>query len=671
MSSRLTALLLSMLLASAVVAADQPYTFTTLAGAPPSLVPTEPLDHPYDVAADSAGNVFISDTFNDVIRKLAPSGELTVIAGKMNDYGSEDGTGTAARFHNPRGIVVDRSGNIFVADQDNHTIRKITPSGDVTTLAGSAGNSGSADGTGSNARFKYPDGVAVDITGNVYVADSSNSTIRKITPAGVVTTLAGRAGTDGFADGAGSAAFFNDPEGLAVDASGNIYVADSLNNSIRKVTQSGQVTTLAGASFDGSDDGGGSAARFHWPRDVVVAPSGTIYVVDQGNATIRKVTSSGDVTTFAGLAGSTGAVDGVGTSARFRDPWGLGFDLLGNIYVADSANNAIRKITPEGLVSTLGTLVVREGSADGFGTNARFKSPNGIAADRLGNVFVADTNNHTIRKIAPSGEVTTFAGSAGVSGSTNGTGNAARFYYPTDLAIDSSGNLYVADELNNSVRKITPSGVVTTYATGFYFHEGITVDTIGNVYVADSGNHTVKMISPTGAVTTLAGSSGNRGTADGFRTDARFDSPSGLAVDEAGNVYVADRFNGAIRKIAPSGDVTTFAGVTGQQGSADGNGSNARFQAPTDIAIDAAGNLYVTDSGGRTIRKITPSRDVTTLAGSFGVSGHVDGTGSNARFDNPFGIAIDAPGRLFVSDTGNDAIRIGSAPQPRKRGVRH
>jgi sugar lactone lactonase YvrE len=671
MSSRLTTVLLLTLLASGLVAADQPYTFTTLAGAPPSLVPTEPLDHPYDVAADSAGNIYISDTFNDVIRKLSTSDELTVIAGKLGTYGSDDGTGSAARFHNPRGIAVDRSGNIFVADDGNHTIRKITPSGEVSTFAGSAGNSGSADGTGSNARFKYPDGIAVDFAGNVFVADSSNSTIRKITPAGVVTTLAGRAGTDGFADGAGSNAFFNDPEGLAVDSSGNIYVADALNNSIRKVTPSGQVTTLAGASFDGSDDGHGSAARFHWPRDVIVAPSGVIYVVDQSNATIRKVTPSGDVTTFTGRAGSTGAVDGVGTAARFRDPWGLGVDLLGNVYVADSANNAIRKITPEALVSTLGTLVVREGSADGFGTNARFKSPNGIAADSLGNVFVADTNNHTIRKISPSGEVTTFAGSAGVSGSTNGTGNAARFYYPTDLTVDSSGNLYVADELNNSVRKITPSGEVTTIANNFYFHEGIAVDTIGNLYVANSGRHTVIMISPTGAVTTLAGSSGNRGTADGHGADARFDNPSGLAVDAAGNVYVADRFNGAIRKISPSGDVTTFAGVAGQQGSADGNGSNARFQAPTDIAIDAAGNLYVTDSGGRTIRKITPTRDVTTLAGSFGVSGHVDGTGSNARFSNMGGIAIDSTGRLFVSDTGNQAIRVGSAPLPRRRGVRH
>jgi sugar lactone lactonase YvrE len=672
MSNPMTAVLLSASLIAASTA-DPTYVFTTFAGAPPSLVAVQPLDHPYDVAADSAGNVFISDTFNDVIRKLSPSGDLTVFAGQLGKSGSADGNGTAAQFTTPRGIAVDAAGNVFVGDEHNHTIRKITPSGDVTTLAGQPGESGSADGSGSSARFNFPDGVAIGANGTVYVADSSNDTIRKITPSGSVTTLAGKAGVDGFADGSGSSAVFNDPEGVAVDASGNVYVADAGNNVIRKVTPSGLVTTLAGGSplNDGSADGVGTAARFHWPRDVAVDGSGNIYVADQSNATIRKITSSGVVSTFAGKAGAAGATDGVGSDARFNDPWGVGVDLLGNVYVADSANNAIRKITPQALVTTLGSSVVREGSADGFATSARFNSPQGIAVDSAGNVFVADTNNHTIRKISPAGDVTTFAGTAGVSGSTNANGTAARFYYPSDLAIDASGNLYVDDELNNSVRKITPSGDVTTYATGFSFHEGIAVDTIGNVYVSSTSDHTVMMIRPTGSVLTLAGSAGNSGTADGNGSAARFNFPGGLAVDSAGNVYVADEFNGAIRKITPNGDVTTFAGVAGQQGSADGNGSNARFQAPSDIAIDSAGNLYVTDAGGRTIRKVTPSRDVTTIGGSFGVSGDVDAAGANARFKNPSGIAIAPDGRLFISDTGNDAIRVGAVVQPKHRSVRH
>lgn len=345
----------------------------------------------------------------------------------------------------------------------------------------------------------------------------------------------------------------------------------------------------------------------------------------------------------------------------------------------------IRKITPQALVTTLGKAAVRQGSADGFGTNARFHSPKGVAVDRLGNVFVADFFNDTIRKIAPNGEVTTFAGTAGVSGDANGVGAAARFDGPTAIAIDSLGNLFVVDEFNYTIRKITPSAEVTTYAgvsgargsvdgprlaARFSFPEGIAVDTIGNVYVADTDNETIRMISASGTVTTLAGSAGFRGTADGHGSAARFDDPRGLAVDSAGNVFVADAFNGAIRKISPSGDVTTFAGVAGQQGTADGNGANARFQAPTGIAIDASGTLFVADAGNDVIRKVTPSRDVITIGGVARSSGDVDGTGPIARFKSVAGIAVDANGTIYVADSGNDAIRVGSLPRPRRRSVR-
>src|SRR6266702_4395720 len=238
------------------------------------------------------------------------SGTLAIFAGVPSGAGSIDGTGSAARFYYPSGVAVDGSGNVYVADMWNSTIRKVTPAGAVTTLAGSAGVSGSADGIGSASRFYYPSDVAVDGSGNVYVADSSSSTIRKVTPAGVVTTLAGSAGVSGSADGTGSAARFSYPESVAVDGSGNVYVADTYNYTIRKVTPAGVVTTLAGsAGVRGSADGTGSAARFYDPQGVAVDRSGNIYVADSGNSTIRKITPAGEVTTLAGLAGSFGSDD--------------------------------------------------------------------------------------------------------------------------------------------------------------------------------------------------------------------------------------------------------------------------------------------------------------------------------------------------------------------------
>jgi uncharacterized repeat protein (TIGR01451 family) len=399
---------------------------------------------------------------------------FTHFAGSFGGIGYSDGTGSAARFNFPSAVAVDSSNNVYVADGDNNTIRKIAPGGVVTTLAGLAGSIGSADGTGSAARFNFPSAVAVDSSGNVYVADENNNTIRKITPAGVVTTLAGLAGSYGSADGTGSAARFYYPAGIAVDSSGNVYVADTYNNTIRKITPDGVVTTLAGCAMCNPDsvDGTGSDARFNSPWGVAVDSSGNVYVADTYNNTIRKITPAGVVTTLAGLTGAYGSDDGTGSAARFNQPLGVAVDSSGNVYVADAAftsfgdpgNNSIRKITPVGVVTTLAGLTGTIGSDDGTGGAARFADPQGVAVDSSGNVYVADSPyfnysseasiaGDTIRKITPGGVVTTLAGLAGVDGSDDGTGSAARFDEPLGIAVDSFGNLYVADEFNETIRK--------------------------------------------------------------------------------------------------------------------------------------------------------------------------------------------------------------------------
>jgi hypothetical protein len=324
---------------------------------------------------------------------------FTTLAGSAGQRGSADGTGSDARFRYPAGVAVDRADNVYVADYYNSTIRKVTASGVVTTLAGRAGSFGSTDGTGNEARFNYPQRVAVDDTGNVYVADFANHTIRSITPAGTVTTLAGQAGSPGSADGPGDAAQFYFPNGVAVDGAGNVYVADSSNNTIRKVTAAGVVTTLAGlAETTGSADGTGSDARFYRPSGVAVDEAGNVYVADSGNETIRKVTPAGAVTTLAGQAGNLGSADGPGSAARFHDPRGVAVDGAGNVYVTDPWYNTIRKVTAAGVVTTLAGQAGALSSADGTGIAARFNSPAGIAVDGMGNVYVADEGNDTIRK---------------------------------------------------------------------------------------------------------------------------------------------------------------------------------------------------------------------------------------------------------------------------------
>ena len=332
-----------------------------------------------------------------------------------------------------------------------------------------------------------------------------------------------------------------------------------------------------------------------------------------------------NASTLAGQAGTAGDADGPGPQARFRLPNSVAADAAGNLYVADTGNNIIRKISPTGVVSTFAGSAAAHGATDGLGDQARFWAPFGLAVDRAGNVYVADTANNLIRKITPIGFVTTLAGQAGQPGASDGNGLLAQFRNPWGVAVDARGNVYVAHMSNNTIRKITPAGIVTT----------------------------------------LAGQPGAGGQADGPGAQARFNAPYAVAVDHAGNVFVSDSGNQAIRKITPAGVVTTFAGLPGYAGHADGTGPDAQFWNPQGLALDDQGNLYVADTGNQTLRKITPAGVVTTLAGEPEATGVADGAGAAARFNGPGGAAVDAAGNLYVADTGNQTLRkLFFAPRP-------
>jgi sugar lactone lactonase YvrE len=319
----------------------------------------------------------------------------------------------------------------------------------VTTLAGS-GSPGFADGAGKEASFKYPAGIALDGSGNIYLADAYNNRIRKITPAGVVTTLAG-SGKEGFADGMGKDAVFNGPAGIAIDRDGNIYTAEWKGHRVRKITPAGVVTTLAGSGKAGFADGTGAGASFNTPEGVALDSKGNVYVADSANNKIRKISPSGVVTTLAG-SGKKDFVNGVGAEAGFMDPKGIALDAVGNVYVSDKGNHQIRKITPGGVVTTLAGSG-KAGSENGRGAEASFNKPFGPTVDGQGNVYVADSGNNLIRKITPSGVVFTLAGS-GKAGSEDGYESAASFNTPWGVAVDSFGTVYVSDHNSFKIRKI-------------------------------------------------------------------------------------------------------------------------------------------------------------------------------------------------------------------------
>jgi sugar lactone lactonase YvrE len=639
---------------------------------------------PGGVAVDSTGNLYVADTANHTIRKITSAGTVSTLAGLAGASGSANGTGSAARFNQPQGVAVDTNGIVYVADTGNHTIRKITVGGAVTTLAGSAGNSGNLNATGTNALFYEPEGIAVNSAGTlIYVADTWNHMIRQITSGGIVTTLAGSAGTSGTNNGTGTGALFYQPQGVALDTVGNVYVADTANATIRMVNPGGVVTTFAGsAGIYGSANGSGTGAQFYQPSSVVVDTNGNVYVADTLNHTIRMVNSGGAVSTLAGAAGIYGSANGASGTARFYTPQGVAVSGT-NVYIADTGNGTIRQVSSSsGFTTTLaGSPSV--GSVDGSGTAALFAWPQGAAIDGGGNIYVGDTCNHTIRKVTPAGLVSTFAGSAGTYGTNDGSGGSARFYGPQGISIDSGGTLLVADTVNHTIRKVTSGGSVSTFvgtasssgitdATGlaaqFNGPQAVAIASSGMAYVADTGNHTIRKITAAGVTTTFAGVAGYAGSIDGTNPGdgtniAHFSSPSGIAVDGAGNVFVADTGNHTIRKITTGGVISTIAGLPGVWGNSDGTNRAARFFQPRGLTADSSGNLFVLDSGNHTVRMLTPAGTnwvVSTVAGQPDVGGFADGIGSAAQFYYPGGIGVNSAGLFCLADSGNNTVRSGT-----------
>lgn len=636
---------------------------------------------PSSVAMDAAGNLYVADGGNHIIRKIVlTTGAVSTLAGSARVSGSADGTGTTARFNLPYGLALDGTGNLYVSEINNHIIRKVVlATGTVSTIAGAAGMSGSSDGTGTTARFSGPKGLTTDGAGNLYVADG-NYTLRKLVLAtGSVSTIAGTAGMSGSVDGTGAAARFGAIDSIVAGTTGNLYAADRGSQTIRRVVlATGVVTTIAGtAGMSGSADGTGAAARFSEPEAVSLDGSGNLYISERSNHTVRKlVLATGLVSTIAGSPGIAGSVDGTGVAARFTQPSGLTWDAAGYLYVADKDNSTIRKLAlATAAVSTIAGKASMFGSTDGVGASARFSGVYAVAADGAGNVYVSDGGNFIIRKIVlTTGAVSTVAGTAGVLGSLDGVGGAARFTVPLAIALDGPDNLYVADTYNNTIRRVAlATGTVTTIAgtagmsgstdgvaasARFSNPDGIAADGLGNLYVSDGYNSTIrKIVLATGLVSTIAGTAGMPGSADGIGSAARFDYPSQLAVDQAGNLYVTN--GNCIRKVElATGLVSTIAGTAGMSGQTDGIGSAARFNSANSVVPDGMGNLYVADTNNATIRKVTLANgNVSTVVGVAGQSGIKLGQ-VPARLNHPWSLALSPIGELIVADPYENSILI-------------
>lgn len=652
------------------------------------------LAYPSKVAVDRAGNLYIADERNHRIRKvLAGSGLLTTVAGTgVAGSAGDGGPATDAQLYSPYGVAVDGAGNLFIADTENHRIRQVVAAtGEIHTVAGNGADGTSGDGgLATLASMGRPYDVAVDGAGNLFIADTEQSCVRMVATNGIITTIVGD-GTDVTSgdDGPASQAQVHQPHGVDVDAAGNVYIAT--DNRIRKITATtGIISTVAGTgSVVFSGDGGvATSAGLRVPIDVAVGATGNLYIAEIGSNRVRRVDATTRIITTIAGTGVTGygGDGGPATSAQLATPRGAALDAEENVYIADLNNNRVRRVaSATGVISTVAGTGGFGYAADGSAaTSATLIGPQAVATDVDGNVFIADSYNRRIRRVDAGSGVTTTVAGTGTNGNTGdgGPATAARFSLPSDLAFDAAGNMYVVDSSSQVVRRIAAStGIITTVAGNgtfgysgddgpatsaqFKYPAGIAVDGAGNLYIADSFNHAVRMVDATsGIITTIAGT-GVEGFSgdDGPATSAQLSLPMGVVVDGAGAIYIADSNNHRVRKIV-AGEITTVVG-TGAPGSDGDNGlaTAATLSIPAHVTFDADGNLYISDKESHVVRRVAATTNIITTVAGVGTDGFTGdgGPATAAQLSEPRGIALDPTGHLYIADSGDSHIRKVSA----------
>jgi DNA-binding beta-propeller fold protein YncE len=686
------------LLTSFRVYAQQNYIISTLSGAGSTLdgysgdggpAILARLTKPGGLALGPRNSLYISDTGNHVVRAIDSSGRIRTVAGIGDQgFGGDGGPATQAKLLFPRGIAFDPDGNLYIADTQNHRIRRVKQNGIIETFAGTGERGHEGDGGSAiEAKLSWPDCLVFDHGGVLYFTESLNNTIRRITPEGVISTVVGAPGRRGI---------LASPRGIALGPSDVLYVADRDHHRISKINTEGTVTTVAGDGVNhgvsGTGDGGpATSASIPYPMAVAFDPAGNLVIASDR---IRRVDKNGVVTTLIGVKlGEPEGNDGDPLQTRLGSPEELIYDDAGALYVADTFRNRVLRLDPDGKLNVVAGLTRLPDEIDGGPAEfARHFNPWGVAVSSKGDVFVADTGMNRICRITPDGRFYKVAGKGQPIIRMEGSGPPAQFSgdgrpatladldMPIGVAVDNKGNIYIADSYNNRVRRVSPDGIIWTIAgngengfggdggpatTAKLSHPmGVAVDSRGNVYIADRQNNRIRRVTPDGRIDTVIGSGEKGDNDDGPALSIKLNFPHGVAVDRQDILYVADTFNHRVRKLGRDGIVRSIAGTGKQEFTGDGGpATNAGLAAPDSIAIDAQGDIYVADRANWRVRKITNDGIIHTIAGNHESGFSRDGGPALKAPIFPTSVAVDSRGVVYV--THGSRIRVLTPAQPR------